>query len=290
MSVRFTISKEQKKQTFEVINSSIQAASSNMTMWFYSDATSTYMRVQGYDASNQCMYDLTLDSSWFQEFVLTATGGKPLVLTVSATAVKQLFTFLKLSHTLEMAYNMNTNNVLMLRGLHSDTTVKHELRLPLLVNPSHGLSVVPSPSVSAVQCTFDAFKILDSIRYLSLWGDNLSFHFTAQGVSLSTNGIDGEAVVHYGLPDIKSYVFDTQTANVTYTISMLQARTLCFLKYLYVDNPSPIIVPPRSPILSDTTNYFLTDVNVTVIGSTNQLRIAYLISPTSHFYWFVPFI
>lgn len=290
MSFRFTISKEQKKQTFEVVNSSIQAASGNITMWFYSDATSMYMRVQGYDASNQCMYDLTLDSTWFQTFVFTATGGKPLKLTVSATAVKKLFTFLKLSHTLEMAYDIKTINGLRLRGLLSDSTVKHELHLPLLTNPNFGLSVVPSPSVSAVQCTFDAFKILDSIRYLSLWGDNLTFQFTAQGVSLSTNGSDGEAVVYYGLSDIKSYVFDTQTANVTYTISMLQATTLCFLKYLYVDNPSPIIVPPRSPILSDTTNYFLTDVNVAVIGSTNQLRIAYLISPTSHFYWLVPFI
>jgi proliferating cell nuclear antigen PCNA len=229
--MKFQIRDKKKKDLFISIFQVLKNCSNTICCVFDKET----LRIQGMDKSHVCLFEVTLNQSWFDEYALeekkivsfdstmfhsiisTKSDHQCLLFKMDDTDDVLLIDFLPLEEDLEV------------KSKKKDKSFKKFFKLPLTTNDYEELHI-PDADYDA-EFTICSKHIDDIFTQLGAFGNDIVMQCSEENIFFTTNGVTGEMRVQIPIDDVSSYsVVEGEELELTY--SLLYLNKMCITNKL----------------------------------------------------------
>jgi proliferating cell nuclear antigen len=220
----FTISDKKKKETFISIFHLLKSSSSQINATFHNNK----LHIQGMDKSHVCLFDLNLNSNWFNKYSIDnkfecCFDTNSFYSMISVKGDDQSLVIKKVS---DEAVSID-----LING-EKKTDYNKYFTLPLLEYEYEEM-MIPITDYDA-ELSLPSKKVTDMLSQLSNFGDDININCSDDYVDFKTKGNSGEMRVNIPVDDMSSYsVVEGEEVNLTY--SLIYISKMCITNKLSTD-------------------------------------------------------
>ena len=217
----FTVSEKKKKETFIAIFQLLKHSSSQIHL----NVNAAKLHIQGMDKSHVCLFDLTLDKEWFDQYNI----DKNYQLCFDTSTFCSIITTKSDEQKLYFLID-DTNNILNIQLIDIAKTSNEYgkyFKLPLLEYDYEEMYI---PSVEYdVEMTFSSKKISDVLSQLSNFGDDLFIKCSDESIDFisSRDSIEMCVKVIVEEDDISSYSIAMSDNEMEFSYSLTYINKMC---------------------------------------------------------------
>jgi len=212
--MKLTLSDKSRKDNFVSIFSLLKTCSSTVTMIYKNNE----LYIQGMDKSHVCLFEITLQSSWFNEY---ESPNDDEIITVDSNIFYNVLSIIEEKQSLCLWYDSGDQLNIECK---SSSDVKGEynklFNIPLVDIDSNLLEI---PEVEYdVDFSIKAKKMCDITSQLLIFGDIMNVKCDEDEILIGCKGVNGEMSVNIPIDDLSEYsIAEGETMNVGYSLTYL---------------------------------------------------------------------
>jgi proliferating cell nuclear antigen PCNA len=219
--MKLIILEKSKKDIFISIFGILKTCSSVVTMICKQDK----IYIQGMDKAHICLFDITLQGSWFNEYQPPMPEDNETVI-IDSYIFYNILSIIEDSQSLSLWYDFEApydQFHIDFRSLKEDNVKKDYdkfFNIPLLEVDSNLLDI---PEVDYdVDFSIKAKKICDITSQLLIFGDIMNINCGQDDIFICCKGVGGEMTVNIPIDDLSEYsIAEGETMNVNYSLTYL---------------------------------------------------------------------
>jgi proliferating cell nuclear antigen len=218
------ISDKRKKEIFISIFQLLKNSSSQINATFCNQK----MHIQGMDKSHVCLFDLNLNSSWFDSYTI----DKKFQCCFDSGFFHSIISIKGDEQSLVI--KQNSDEVLSIELISGEKKNDYNKFFTLqLLDYEYEEMLIPTTDYDA-EFALPSKKITDMLSQLSNFGDDININCSDDDVNFKTKGNSGEMRVNIPVDDLSSYsVIEGEEVNLTY--SLLYISKMCITNKLSTD-------------------------------------------------------
>lgn len=211
--MKIVLKDDTKRDQFVAIMSMLKSCSNTVHFYF----EDTHFFIQGMDQSHVCLFDLRLESTWFDEYEFTALAEPVFVCTNILSKILSTIVGKK-KQPLTLIVDDGTN-------LNIDF-VDASFTIPLMTDDAAPLLSIPSVEYDA-EFAMPVKKLLEMTALMLVFGDTMNIECSDTGVVLSSapEGESGKMCVTVPMDDLNEYSVG-DTVSATYSLGLLHRMGL----------------------------------------------------------------
>jgi proliferating cell nuclear antigen PCNA len=238
-----TIIDKPKKDLFISVFQILKACSSSITVFFKTDC----LYIQGMDKSHVCLFEVRLDSSWFDSYV----NESDVTVCVSTHFFYNILSTTEEHHNIELVYDTDVTDDSIFINLLNSKDVKGSFnkyfKLPLCENEYSPLNITEFEYNA--EFSISSKKMNDIVTQLSIFGDVMIINCSEgeEKIDVSSKGDGGEMTVAIPIDDLTEYaICEGETIDISYSLSYMQkmcvTTKLTSEIYFYISQEKPLKV------------------------------------------------
>jgi proliferating cell nuclear antigen PCNA len=212
--MKLTISDKGKKDNFVSIFGLLKTCSSAVTMIYKKDE----LYIQGMDKSHVCLFEIKLESSWFNEY---ESKDDDEFVTVDSHIFFNILSIIEEKQTLCLWSDSGDQlNIECKSSSDSKGEYNKFFNIPLVDIDSNLLEI---PDVEYdVDFSIKAKKMCDITSQLLIFGDIMNIKCNEDEIFIGCKGVNGEMSVNIPIDDLTEYsIAEGETMNVSYSLTYL---------------------------------------------------------------------
>lgn len=212
--MKLTISDKAKKDNFVSIFGLLKTCSSTVTMIYKKDE----LYIQGMDKSHVCLFEIKLESSWFNEY---ESKDDDEFVTVDSHIFFNILSIIEEKQTLCLWSDSGDQlNIECKSSSDSKGEYNKFFNIPLVDIDSNLLEI---PEVEYdVDFSIKAKKMCDITSQLLIFGDIMNIKCNEDEIFIGCKGVNGEMSVNIPIDDLTEYsIAEGETMNVSYSLTYL---------------------------------------------------------------------
>lgn len=218
--MKLTLSNKPKKDLFVSIFQTLKNCTSIISVIFYTN----YIHIQGMDKTHVCLFDLTIDEKWFDEY----SNDKQTVINFDSNIFYNIISYNQDNSRLTVEYNDTDEDNMHIDIIYDEKTLSHfdkHFKIPL-VDYENELFKLPDTEYDA-EFVIPAKTICDVVAQMVFFGDNLNVQCTEDAVHILTNGISGEMLVDIPISELNEYsIVENEVIDLSYSIQYVHKMCL----------------------------------------------------------------
>ena len=220
----FTISDKKKKDMFISIFHLLKNSSSHINATFNNEK----LHIQGMDKSHVCLFDLNLNSNWFNQYNI----ANIFKCCFDTNSFYSMINVKGDEQSLQIKKNSDEALLIELISGEKKNDYNKYFTLPLLEYDYEEMSI-PSTDYDA-EFSLPSKKITDMLSQLSNFGDDININCSDNSVDFKTKGNSGEMRVNILIDDMSSYsIIEGEEINLIY--SLIYISKMCITNKLSAD-------------------------------------------------------
>jgi proliferating cell nuclear antigen PCNA len=217
--MNLTITEKKKKDVFISIFDRLKSCASLVKIVFRNDA----LYIQGMDKSHICLYDVTLNSSWFNQYTVNETidicVDTQIFFNVLSTAQEQHTIFLHCDENEPDHFHID------LKTDNTSTTFDKFFKIPL-ADLELELLTIPSVEYDA-EFSIPSKKMNELCSQLFMFGTVINIQCTEEKIDISSSGTMGEMMVNIPIDDLSEYsISEGEVIKLSYSLSYVYKMCL----------------------------------------------------------------
>jgi proliferating cell nuclear antigen PCNA len=217
--MKIVISEKVKKDLFIAIFQILKSCSSQIFL----QVTSEKLHIQGMDKSHICLFDVYIQSEWFNHYEVSDDTNICFDSSVFYTVISTKNEGLDLTIYNEDPDNLKVELTSSIKGVKQD--FNKYFKIPLIEYDYEELSI-PVVDYDA-EFSISAKKLCDIFSQMATFGDDIQVHCTEEKIDLVTNGITGEMLVKIPIDDLTEYsIVEDEEIELTYSLTNINKMCL----------------------------------------------------------------
>ena len=215
--MKIQISDKKKKETFVSLFQILKNCSSIINTKFNSES----LHIQGMDKSHICLFDVKINSSWFNSFEIT----KNINLSFDSSVFYSIVSTKSDSQDLIITMEDDNEDIIHITFIPQEKESKKGdfkkfFKMPL-TEYEYDEMVIPALEYDA-EFSLSSKQISDMFSQLSNFGNDIVIKCSEEEISLTTNGVTGEMRVDIPIDDLSSYsIIEGGEIILTYSLSYI---------------------------------------------------------------------
>ena len=215
--MKIQISDKKKKETFVSLFQILKNCSSIINKKFNSES----LHIQGMDKSHICLFDVKINSSWFNSFEIT----KNINLSFDSSVFYSIVSTKSDSQDLIITMEDDNEDIIHITFIPQEKESKKGdfkkfFKMPL-TEYEYDEMVIPALEYDA-EFSLSSKQISDMFSQLSNFGNDIVIKCSEEEISLTTNGVTGEMRVDIPINDLSSYsIIEGGEIILTYSLSYI---------------------------------------------------------------------
>jgi len=218
--MKLKLSNKSKKDLFVSIFQTLKNCTNVLSVIFHTH----YIHIQGMDKTHVCLFDLTIDEKWFDEYV----NDKQLVANFDTNIFYNIISYNQDNSNLIIEYNDIDEDNMYIDIIYDEKTLSNfdkHFKLPL-VEFDNELFKLPDTEYDA-EFVIPSKTICDVVSQMAFFGDNLNIKCSEEAVHILTNGISGEMLVDIPINELNEYsVVEDEIIDLSYSIHYVHKMCL----------------------------------------------------------------
>lgn len=218
--MKLKLSNKSKKDLFISVFQTLKNCTNIVSVIFHTN----YIHVQGMDKTHVCLFDLTMDEKWFDEYV----NDKQLVANFDSNIFYNIISCNQDNSNLIIEYSDKDEDNMHIDIIYDEKTLSNfdkHFKLPL-VDFDNELFKLPETEYDA-EFAIPSKTICDVVSQMSFFGDNLNIKCSEDAVHILTNGISGEMLVDIPINELNEYsVVEDEIIDLSYSIQYVNKMCL----------------------------------------------------------------
>ena len=220
----FTITDKKKKETFISIFHLLKSSSSQIN----ASITKEKLHIQGMDKSHVCLFDLNLNSEWFEKYSINNNFD-------CCFDTASFYSMISIKGDEQsLVIKKNSDEALSIELISGEKKNDYNkyFTLPLLEYDYEEMAI-PTTDYDA-EFSLPSKKVTESLSQLNNFGDDININCSDDYVDFKTKGNSGEMRVNIPVDDLSSYsVVEGEEVNLTY--SLIYISKMCITNKLSSD-------------------------------------------------------
>jgi proliferating cell nuclear antigen PCNA len=212
--MKLTISEANKKQFISMFQ-----MLKNVSNMIQMNMNEDKIHIQGMDKTHVCLFDLTMDEKWFDEYV----NDKQLIANFDTNIFYNIISYNQDNSNLIIKYSDKDEDNMHIDIIYDEKTLSNfdkHFKLPL-VEFDNELFKLPEIEYDA-EFTIPSKTICDVVSQMAFFGDNLNIKCSEDAVHILTNGISGEMLVDIPINELNEYsVVEDEEITLTYSLNYI---------------------------------------------------------------------
>jgi proliferating cell nuclear antigen PCNA len=218
--MKITISDKSKKDLFISLFQTLKSCSSQVSAQFLSDK----LHIQGMDKSHVCLFDVNINSSWFNIYEVNNDTNICFDTTVFHTVISTKNEGLDMIIHTEEA-DEDSLKIDLTSVEHSKGEFNKYFKISLMDYEYEELSI-PVVDYDA-EFSISSKKICEIFNQMSTFGDDIQVKCTEEKIDLVTNGITGEMLVNIPIDDLTEYsIVEGDEIELAYSLTYINKMCL----------------------------------------------------------------
>ena len=215
--MKIQISDKKKKETFVSLFQILKNCSSIINKKFNSES----LHIQGMDKSHICLFDVKINSSWFNSFEIT----KNINLSFDSSVFYSIVSTKSDSQDLIITMEDDNEDIIHITFIPQEKESKKGdfkkfFKMPL-TEYEYDEMVIPALEYDA-EFSLSSKQISDMFSQLSNFGNDIIIKCSEEEISLTTNGVTGEMRVDIPIDDLSGYsIIEGEDIVLTYSLSYI---------------------------------------------------------------------
>jgi proliferating cell nuclear antigen PCNA len=218
--MKLKLSNKSKKDLFISVFQTLKNCTNIVSVIFHTN----YIHIQGMDKTHVCLFDLTMDEKWFDEYV----NDKQLVANFDTNIFYNIISCNQDNSNLIIEYSDKDEDNMHIDIIYDEKTYSNfdkHFKLPL-VEFDNELFKLPEIEYDA-EFTIPSKTICDVVSQMAFFGDNLNIKCSEYAVHILTNGISGEMLVDIPINELNEYsVVEDEIIDLSYSIQYVHKMCL----------------------------------------------------------------
>jgi proliferating cell nuclear antigen PCNA len=218
--MQLKVSNKSKKDLFVSIFQTLKNCTNIVSIIFHT----SYIHIQGMDKSHVCLFDLTMDEKWFDEYV----NDKQLVANFDTNIFYNIISCNQDNSNLIIKYSDTDEDNMYIDIIYNEKTLSNfdkHFKLPL-VELENELFKLPDTEYDA-EFAIPSKTICDVVSQMAFFGDNLNIKCSEDAVHILTNGVSGEMLVDIPINELNEYsVVEDEIIDLSYSIQYVNKMCL----------------------------------------------------------------
>jgi proliferating cell nuclear antigen len=216
--MKITISNKNKKDIFVSLFQVLKNCTSLITVIFEPDN----IHIQGMDKSHVCLFDVTLKSIWFEEYIVE----EKTTVSFDAGVFHLIISTKQDSHNIIIhKTEEDILNVDLVSKEHSKGEFDKYFKISL-ADFEHQLMDVPGVDYDA-EFSISSKKICEIVSQMMTFGTDININCSEEKINLITNGITGEMLVNIPIEDLTEYsIVEGGEINLLYSLNYIYKMCL----------------------------------------------------------------
>lgn len=226
--MKIQINDKKKKDLFVSLFHILKSCSSTINL----SLTSNSMHIQGMDKSHICLFNVILNSKWFDEYKLNNDAKISFSSSVfysiisTKTDNQNLHIFMKNADDDQLEIKFESE------GDTKKKDFKKSFKMPLIEYEYEEMNI-PNPDYDA-EFSFSSKQISDIFSQLNNFSDDIIIQCSENDVNLSANGANGEMKVEIPIDELTSFSI-VEGEIITLTYSLAYINKMCITNKLSTD-------------------------------------------------------
>ena len=213
--MKILISDKKKKDVFVSLFHVLKNCSTFINVKFDIEMT----HIQGMDKSHVCLFDLKINKSWFNEYVMDEQNkicfDSNVFHSIISTKSDNQDLIIQLDN-----YNNDTLHITFVSPEHKKGDFKKSFKMPL-VDFEYEEMNIPNAEYDA-EFSLSSKQITDIFNQLSNFGTDIMIKCTEEDISLTTDGIVGEMRVDIPIDDLSSFsIVEGEEIKLSYSLAYM---------------------------------------------------------------------
>ena len=207
------ISEKNKKDIFISIFHLLKSASSLITILFFDE----HIYIQGMDKSQVCLFEVKIQSDWFEKYELNEEDGKNIC--INSQITHNILSMNQEQDSITIHYEGETDS-LEIDLTNSKGEFNKFFKIPLAEIESELLSI---PNVDYdVEFSINSKKMGEIISQLSTFGDVINFNCSEEKIDLISKGDGGEMLVNIPIDDLSEFsISEGDIIDISYSLNYI---------------------------------------------------------------------
>ena len=216
--MKITISNKNKKDIFVSLFQVLKNCTSLISVIFETDN----LHIQGMDKSHVCLFDVTLKSTWFEEYVVEENT----TVSFDAGVFHLIISTKQDSHNIIIHKTEEDSlNIDLVSKEHSKGDFDKYFKISL-ADYEHQLMTVPEVDYDA-EFSISSKKICEIVSQMMTFGTDININCSEEKINLTTNGITGEMLVNIPIEDLTEYsIVEGGEINLSYSLNYIYKMCL----------------------------------------------------------------
>jgi len=197
--MKFTISDKLKKDNFVALFQTLKNCTTVVSAIFETNN----LHIQGMDKSHVCLFDVNIDKSWFNEYIVEGET----TISFDTSIFHIIISTKQESNDIIVLFNKSEDSDNLIVNLISQEHCKGEFnkyfKIPL-VDYEYELFSIPTVDYDTI-FSISSKKISEIFSQMMIFGNDINIKCSEEKIDLITNGITGEMVVNIPIDDLTEY-------------------------------------------------------------------------------------
>jgi len=217
--MKIQISDKKKKEIFVSLFQILKNCSSIINTKFNSES----LHIQGMDKSHVCLFDVKINSTWFNSFEIT----KNINLSFDSSVFYSIVSSKSDSQDLIITMEDDNEDIIYITFIPQEKESKKGndcfkkfFKMPL-TEYEYDEMAIPTVEYDA-EFSISSKQITEMFSQLSNFGNDIIIKCSEEDISLTTNGITGEMRVDIPIDDLTGYsIVEGEEITLTYSLSYI---------------------------------------------------------------------
>jgi proliferating cell nuclear antigen len=226
--MKIQINDKKKKELFVSLFHILKSCSSTINLSLTSDS----MHIQGMDKSHICLFNVILNSKWFDEYKI----DNDVKISFSSSVFYSIISTKTDNQNLHIFMKNADDDQLEIKFESEGDTKKKDFKksfkMPLIEYEYEEMNI-PTPDYDA-EFSFSSKQISDIFSQLNNFSDDIIMQCSENDVNLSANGANGEMKVEIPIDELTSFSI-VEGEIITLTYSLAYINKMCITNKLSTD-------------------------------------------------------
>jgi proliferating cell nuclear antigen len=226
--MKIQINDKKKKELFVSLFHILKSCSSTINLHLTSDS----MHIQGMDKSHICLFNVILNSKWFDEYKIDNDAK----ISFSSSVFYSIISTKTDNQNLHIFMKNTDDDQLEIKFESEGDTKKKDFKksfkMPLIEYEYEEMNI-PTPDYDA-EFSFSSKQISDIFSQLNNFSDDIIMQCSENDVNLSANGANGEMKVEIPIDELTSFSI-VEGEIITLTYSLAYINKMCITNKLSTD-------------------------------------------------------
>jgi proliferating cell nuclear antigen PCNA len=220
--MKIVISDKIKKELFISIFQVLKCCSSQISL----QVTQEKFHIQGMDKSHVCLFDVNIESDWFNKYEVEENTNICFDSSIFFTVISTKNDGLDLTIYNEDEDNLKVDLTSSIKETkESKQTFNKYFKIPLIEYEYEELSI--HTVEYDAEFSISAKKLCEIFSQMATFGDDICVKCTEEKIDLVTNGVTGEMLVNIPIEDLTEYsIVEGDEIDLAYSLSYINKMCL----------------------------------------------------------------